>query len=162
MRWFVGLLRQRCPAAEIRDLAPILNELRFIKSPREVELLRMAGKLSALGVIEAMRSTRPGAWEHQLDAVMRYTYLVNGARDAGTGPSSPAAPTSASATTGRTTRRSPTAISSWWTVPPTTTTTPAISAACGRSTDGTATCSVSYTASSSSTTRRSSISSGPA
>jgi Xaa-Pro aminopeptidase len=83
MRWFVGLLRQRCPAAEIRDLAPILNELRFIKSPREVELLRMAGKLSALGVIEAMRSTRPGAWEHQLDAVMRYIYLVNGARDAG-------------------------------------------------------------------------------
>jgi len=83
MRWFVGLLRQRCPATEIRDLAPILNELRFIKSPREAELLRMAGKLSALGAIEAMRATRPGAWEHQLDAVMRYTYLVNGARDAG-------------------------------------------------------------------------------
>jgi Xaa-Pro aminopeptidase len=83
MRWFVGLLRQRCPAAEIRDLAPILNEGRFIKSPREAELLRMAGKLSALGVIEAMRSTRPGVGEYQLDAVMRYTYLVNGARDAG-------------------------------------------------------------------------------
>jgi Xaa-Pro aminopeptidase len=83
MRWFIALLRQRCPATEIRDLAPILNELRFIKSLREVELLRMAGKLSARGVIEAMRSTRPGAWEHQLDAVMRYTYLVNGARDAG-------------------------------------------------------------------------------
>jgi Xaa-Pro aminopeptidase len=83
MRWFVGLLRQRCPAAEIRDLAPTLNELRFIKGPREIELLRMAGKLSALGVTEAMRSTRPGVWEYQLDAVMRYTYLVNGARDAG-------------------------------------------------------------------------------
>ena len=82
MRSFVALLRQRCPATEIRDLAPILNELRFIKRPREVELLRMAGKLSALGVIEAMRSTRPGVWEYQLDAVMRYTYLVNGARDA--------------------------------------------------------------------------------
>ncbi len=38
--------------------------------------------MSAVGVIQAMRSTRPGAWEHQLDAVMRYTYLVNGARDA--------------------------------------------------------------------------------
>ncbi len=99
MRWFVALLHQRCPAAEIRDLTPILNELRFIKSPREAELLRMAGKLSALGVIEALRSTRPGAWEHQLDAVMRYTYLVNGARDAGIARSSRAAPTSASATT---------------------------------------------------------------
>lgn len=83
MRSFVALLRERCPAANIRDLAPIINELRFIKSPREIELLRRAGKLSAVGVVEAMRSTRPGAWEHQLDAVMRYTYLVNGARDAG-------------------------------------------------------------------------------
>jgi Xaa-Pro aminopeptidase len=29
-----------------------------------------------------MRATRPGAYEYQLDAVMRYCYLVNGARDA--------------------------------------------------------------------------------
>jgi Xaa-Pro aminopeptidase len=83
MRHFVSTLRQRCPAAEIRDLAPALSELRLIKSEREVALLRQAGKLSALGVIEAMRSTRPGVIEHQLDAVMRYHYLVNGARDAG-------------------------------------------------------------------------------
>jgi Xaa-Pro aminopeptidase len=45
--------------------------------------MRMAGKLSALGVTEAMRSTRPGVWEYELDAVMRYVYLVNGARDWG-------------------------------------------------------------------------------
>jgi Xaa-Pro aminopeptidase len=83
MRHFVSTLRQRCPAADIRDLAPVLDELRLIKSEREVALLRQAGKLSALGVIEAMRSTRPGVIEHQLDAVMRYHYLVNGARDAG-------------------------------------------------------------------------------
>jgi Xaa-Pro aminopeptidase len=83
MRYFVGQLRLRCPAAEIRDLAPAINELRFIKSPREIELLRMAGKLSALGIAEAMRSTAPGIWEYQLDAVMRYVYLVNGARDVG-------------------------------------------------------------------------------
>ena len=45
----------------------------------------MAGKLSTLGVTEAMRSTRPGAWEHELDAVMRYAYLVNGTRTRGIG-----------------------------------------------------------------------------
>ncbi len=44
MRWFVALLRERCPATEIRDLAPYLYELRLIKSPREADLLRMAGK----------------------------------------------------------------------------------------------------------------------
>jgi Xaa-Pro aminopeptidase len=83
MRAFVSLLRERCPAADIRDLSAVMDELRFIKSPREVDLMRMAGKLSALGVTEAMRSTRPGVWEYELDAVMRYVYLVNGARDWG-------------------------------------------------------------------------------
>jgi Xaa-Pro aminopeptidase len=83
MRHFVATLRQRCPAAETRDLAPVLDELRLIKSEQELVLLRRAGQLTALGVIEAMRSTRPGVIEYQLDALMRYHYLVNGARDAG-------------------------------------------------------------------------------
>jgi Xaa-Pro aminopeptidase len=83
MRHFVATLRERCPAAEIRDLAPTLNELRVVKGEDELKLLRKAGRLSALGAIEAMRSTRPGVMEYQLDAVMRYHYLVNGARDAG-------------------------------------------------------------------------------
>lgn len=83
MRHFIATLRQRCPAAEVLDLAPILNELRSIKDKTEIDLLRKAGKLTALGVIEAMRSTRPGVMEYQLDAVMRYHYLVNGARDVG-------------------------------------------------------------------------------
>jgi Xaa-Pro aminopeptidase len=71
------------PRAELRDLGPTLDELRFIKSTREIDLMRTAGRLAALGVTEAARSTRPGAWEYELDAVMRYVYLVNGARDWG-------------------------------------------------------------------------------
>ena len=83
MRAFVSLLRERCPAARVADLCPVLNELRFIKSEQERDLLRIAGDLSALGVVEAMRSNKPGVMEYQLDAVMRYVYLVNGSRDYG-------------------------------------------------------------------------------
>ena len=82
-RHFWATLRERCPMAQIRDLNPVLETLRVIKSEQELALLRKAGKLTALGVIEAMRSTRPGVIEYQLDAVMRYHYLANGARDAG-------------------------------------------------------------------------------
>ena len=82
-RHFLSTLRQRGPTTELLDLSPVLDELRLIKSEQELALLRQAGKLSALGVIEAMRSTKPGVIEYQLDAVMRYHYLVNGARDAG-------------------------------------------------------------------------------
>jgi len=83
MRHFILTLHQRCPMAEILDLSPVLDDLRLIKSEQELALLRKAGKLSALGIIEAMRSTKPGVIEHQLDAAMRFHYLVNGARDAG-------------------------------------------------------------------------------
>lgn len=81
MRWFVRLLRERFPAAELEDVAPFLNELRLVKSPNEVDLLRRAGELSAKGLIEAMRVTRPGVFEYELDAAMRYVYLSHGARD---------------------------------------------------------------------------------
>ncbi|MCJ7551356.1 MAG: M24 family metallopeptidase, partial [Anaerolineae bacterium] len=82
-RHFVATLRARCPTARILDLSPVLDELRLIKSDQEISLLRRAGQLSALGSIEAMRCTKPGVFEYQIDAMMRYHYLVNGARDAG-------------------------------------------------------------------------------
>jgi Xaa-Pro aminopeptidase len=80
-RWFVRLLRERCPGATIRDLAPILDELRLVKSEAEIALLRRSGELAAQGLVEAMRVTRPGAHEYQLDAAMRRVYLDGGALD---------------------------------------------------------------------------------
>lgn len=83
---FVDTLRRRFPRMEVRDLSGHLDELRLIKSPAEVAMMRRAGKLCAMGVIEAMRSTRPGIKEYQLDAVMRYHYLAGGAADVGYHP----------------------------------------------------------------------------
>jgi len=77
---FVELLRLRNPRASVLDLTPVLDELRSVKSPREVAPLRRASQLAGLGVLEAMRSTKPGAWEYELDAAARYVFLVNGAR----------------------------------------------------------------------------------
>lgn len=80
-RHFVSLLRLRRPSAELRDLAPILDEMRLVKSRAEVALLREAGRICAVAVTEAMKCTRPGVMEYELDAVLRYTYLVSGSRD---------------------------------------------------------------------------------
>jgi Xaa-Pro aminopeptidase len=77
---FIQLLRTRFPRVEVRDLSPILDELRSIKSPREIALIRRASQLAGLGLIEAIKSTRPGVYEYQLDAVARYVFLANGAR----------------------------------------------------------------------------------
>ncbi len=79
-RRFVELLRARLPRAEIKDLNPVLDELRAIKSPREIALIRRASQMAGLGLIEAMRSTETGVTEYQLDAAARYVFLLNGAR----------------------------------------------------------------------------------
>lgn len=77
---FVGLLRTRAPRADVRDLTPILDELRSVKSPREIALIRRASQLAGLGILEAIRSTRAGLYEYHLDAAARYTFLAGGAR----------------------------------------------------------------------------------
>ena len=80
---FISLLRDRFPTLEVKNLTPILDEMRLVKSPREIALIRRASEIAAWGILEAMRSTKPGAYEYQLDAAARYTYLVNGARHEG-------------------------------------------------------------------------------
>ena len=79
-RRFVELLRVRQPRSEIRDLTPLLDEMRAVKSAREVALIRRASQIAGFGLMEAMRSTEPGVAEYQLDAAARYVFLVNGAR----------------------------------------------------------------------------------
>jgi Xaa-Pro aminopeptidase len=77
---FIQLIRTRFPRAEVRDLSPFLDELRSIKSPREIDLIRRASQIAGLGIKEAMKSTKPGLYEYHLDAAARYIFLVNGAR----------------------------------------------------------------------------------
>lgn len=77
---FVNLLRTRAPRAEVRDLTPILDEMRSVKSPREIALIRRASQLAGLGILEAIKSTKAGLYEYQLDAAARYMFLAGGAR----------------------------------------------------------------------------------
>lgn len=79
-RHFIDLLGRRCPGLRFKDLLPAIIKMRMVKSPREVDLCRRAGQLSAIGICEAMRSTQPGVTEFQLDGVMQYHYVAGGAR----------------------------------------------------------------------------------
>lgn len=80
---FAQLLRTRFPKLELRDLSPVLDALRLIKSDREAELCRVAGYLSAVAVNEAMRSTAPGVSEYELGAVAALCFGLGGARGEG-------------------------------------------------------------------------------
>ncbi len=75
---FRQLLAERMPGLEIKDLSPTLDQMRLIKSPAEMELIRKATRLSSLALMESMRSTKPGMKEYELDAVAKYIYYRNG------------------------------------------------------------------------------------
>ena len=77
---FVAGLHTWQPQMELIDINPILDELRWVKSPYEIERMRMAGKIGAQGVKEAIKGTRPGMYEYELEAAARFVYVKRGAR----------------------------------------------------------------------------------
>lgn len=80
---FISLLKTRSIRSEVKDLSPFLDQMRSIKSEKEIELMRIAGELSAMGIIAAMKRTNPGVYEYQLDAEAHYVFLDGGARREG-------------------------------------------------------------------------------
>jgi Xaa-Pro aminopeptidase len=75
-----ALLETRAPALEQRDLSPILNRMREIKSPAEIAIINRATKIGGEAIIEAMRSTVPGLTEQELDAVGQFIFIRHGAQ----------------------------------------------------------------------------------
>jgi len=61
------------------DVAPTLNEMRRVKTPEEIAALKRAAEAGARAMTEAIRSTRPGIGEWDLDALMRFTQIREGA-----------------------------------------------------------------------------------
>jgi Xaa-Pro aminopeptidase len=76
----LGVIRELLPHLELQPLDPLLDEMRWIKSAYEIELIKKSSAIGAEGVKEAMKGTRPGMYEYELEAVARYVYTKRGAR----------------------------------------------------------------------------------
>ncbi len=63
----------------IKDLSPLLDEMRRVKDTMEMDRLRTAARIGAMGLKEAIRSAKPGMYEYQLAAVAEFVYLWHGA-----------------------------------------------------------------------------------
>ncbi len=77
---FLSLIRSRFPFLELRDLSPIVDKMRAIKSPAEVALIDKATRIGGEAILEAMRSTEPGVRENEVDAVAQFVFVRNGAQ----------------------------------------------------------------------------------
>jgi Xaa-Pro aminopeptidase len=80
VKHFVAGLHTWMPQLELVDINPILDDLRWVKSPYEIERMRMAAKIGAEGVKEAIKGAKPGMYEYELEAAARFIYVKRGAR----------------------------------------------------------------------------------
>ncbi|HWA55869.1 MAG TPA: Xaa-Pro peptidase family protein [Gemmatimonadales bacterium] len=85
-------LARAAPQLPQADLSPLLDELRWVKTPYEIARLREAGRIGARAVAEAMRGTRPGMYEYELAAAAQYVNTRLGARGDGFLPIVPSGP----------------------------------------------------------------------
>ena len=62
-----------------KDFTKQINELRRVKQPEEIAAMRRAGRAGALAMAEAMRSTAPNLGEWELDGLMSWVQMREGA-----------------------------------------------------------------------------------
>jgi Xaa-Pro aminopeptidase len=82
-QWFVGKLREQATGIDVKDLDPILDAMRLVKSPREIALVREATRIAGLGIMEAMRSAVPGMHEYELQAIAEYVFRKHNSQGVG-------------------------------------------------------------------------------
>jgi Xaa-Pro aminopeptidase len=71
---FMQKLRAAAPKIEIKDLDPLVDALRFIKTPRELAMMREVTRITGLGIMEAMREAAPGKFEYELTAASEWVF----------------------------------------------------------------------------------------
>ncbi len=76
-----GLTRRKGVAPHtLHGLNTWIAELRRIKSPAEIELMRTAAAITRRGHIAAMQAVTPGMYEYDLQAILEYEYRRAGAQ----------------------------------------------------------------------------------
>jgi Xaa-Pro aminopeptidase len=66
--------------AEIRDVRAILDEMRLYKDEGEIAVMRRAAAITAAAHERAMRATRPGRSEYEIEAELLYEFRRRGAQ----------------------------------------------------------------------------------
>jgi len=62
------------PPHEFLELGHLLHELRLFKSAAELKLMRHSAGIAAQAQLAAMRATRVGGFEYEVEAALQYTY----------------------------------------------------------------------------------------
>jgi Xaa-Pro aminopeptidase len=67
------------PPHEFLELGHLLHEFRLFKSKDEIKLMQRSADIAAEAQMAAMRATRVGAYEYEVEAALQYVYRKNNA-----------------------------------------------------------------------------------
>jgi len=79
-RQLARMIQQRFPTVEVRDCTGMLWDMRRVKSPAEIDVLRKASQISVQAMIEVMKGARVGQYEYELSALFEYVCKRQGCR----------------------------------------------------------------------------------
>jgi Xaa-Pro aminopeptidase len=68
------------PPGEFLDLSHFLNDMRLFKSAAELRVMKEAGEISARAHVRAMKASKAGVMEYQLEAEIMHEFQMSGAR----------------------------------------------------------------------------------
>lgn len=77
---FIRWCRGAFPLHRYCRLAPIMQDLRVVKAPAEVDLIRRACQISEKAFRRLLGFIRPGVWEFEIEAELVHAFLSNRAR----------------------------------------------------------------------------------
>jgi Xaa-Pro aminopeptidase len=84
MKW-LNAVREQARAGvaapqRLHDVRALLDEMRLVKAPEELAAMRRAAAISAAAHHRAMRATRAGRFEHEIEAELLYEFRRRGAQ----------------------------------------------------------------------------------
>jgi Xaa-Pro aminopeptidase len=77
---FVKWCREKYPLHDYRRLAPLMHELRSIKSAREIELMQKACDITEKAFRRVLKFVKPGVKEFEIEAEFAHEFLKNQSR----------------------------------------------------------------------------------
>src|SRR6201999_4379384 len=80
---FIAMLKQNYSGLQVANAAPLIAEMRKVKSPAEIALLQKAIDITGEGERAAASQIRPGAFEYEAQAALEAAFTRNGSERPG-------------------------------------------------------------------------------
>lgn len=75
---FISELKEKYPLHEYRRLSPLLTNLRVIKEPEEIEMIRKACQVTRDAFMRVLKFMHPGVHEYEVEAEITHEFLMQG------------------------------------------------------------------------------------